>query len=379
MRTSLAWILLALEATQAFLAPPVRPLRSIATARRGGEIRAATGVDPARDPSDVTVAVAGATGYIGRAVVRECVRRGYKTLALVREESADRAQSSADLKGSEIVKTELSSTSTLSENVFGKQKVDVVISCIASRSGVPEDAWRVDHGANVNLLDAALASGNKPAHFVMLSAFCVRKPELVFQHAKLKFEEYLRSKSDELVHTIVRPTAFFKSVSGQLEIVQKGYPYVMFGDGEICRCNPISESELAMFIVNSIGDRGMHNRVMDVGGPDEGLTPKEQAELLFAATGKEPNYIRVPIGLFDGIIGVIDFFAKFLPQAADAAELARIGKYYAVEDMWTLKPEEKFGRITLKDHFERIAREGQEYDPFTTMFASSEQKSVQSR
>jgi divinyl chlorophyllide a 8-vinyl-reductase len=97
------------------------------------------------------------------------------------------------------------------------------------------------------------------------------------------------------------------------------------------RCNPISESELAMFIVNSIGDRGMHNRVMDVGGPDEGLTPKEQAELLFAATGKEPNYIRVPIGLFDGIIGVIDFFAKFLPQAADAAELARIGAFGRVD------------------------------------------------
>lgn len=32
-----------------------------------------------KPPSELTVAVAGATGYIGKAVVRECVRRGYKT------------------------------------------------------------------------------------------------------------------------------------------------------------------------------------------------------------------------------------------------------------------------------------------------------------
>lgn len=84
-----------------------------------------------------------------------------------------------------------------------------------------------------------------------------------------------------LQSTIIRPTAFFKSVSGQLEIVQKGYPYVMFGDGEICACNPISEADLATYIVNSIDEKGMHHQVLDVGGPDEGLTPKRQAEILF--------------------------------------------------------------------------------------------------
>ena len=198
-------------------------------------------------------------------------------------------------------------------------------------------------------------------------------PTRQFQHAKLKFENYLRAKTDSVAHTIVRPTAFFKSVSGQLEIVQKGYPYVMFGDGEICSCNPISEADLATYIVNAIQDRAMHNQVLDVGGPDAGLTPKQQAELLFDVVGREPKYIRVPIGLFDAIIGAFDFFAQFSKGARDGAELARIGKYYAVEDMLTTKPAEKFGVITLRDHFERIARDGQEYDPYTTMFSSKKQ------
>ena len=54
----------------------------------------------------------------------------------------------------------------------------------------------------------------------------------------------------------------------------------------------------------------------------------------------------------------------------DAAELGRIGKYYAVEDMLTTEPKEKYGKITLRQHYERIAKEGQEYDPYTTMFSA---------
>jgi NAD(P)-dependent dehydrogenase (short-subunit alcohol dehydrogenase family) len=34
-----------------------------------------------------TAVVAGATGYIGKSVVRESVRQGYKTIALVRDKS----------------------------------------------------------------------------------------------------------------------------------------------------------------------------------------------------------------------------------------------------------------------------------------------------
>lgn len=52
--------------------------------------------------AQLTVAVAGATGYIGKAVVRECVRRGFKTKAYVREESMERAKTLDYLKGAEV-------------------------------------------------------------------------------------------------------------------------------------------------------------------------------------------------------------------------------------------------------------------------------------
>jgi len=37
----------------------------------------------------------------------------------------------------------------------------------------------------------------------------------------------------------------------------------------------------------------------------------------------------------------------------------RIGKYYAVEDMLTKDPSEKYGRTTLRQHYEYVAENGQ--------------------
>ena len=33
----------------------------------------------------------------------------------------------------------------------------------------------------------------------------------------------------------------FIAILGQLELLQQGWPFVMFGDGTMCKCNPIAE------------------------------------------------------------------------------------------------------------------------------------------
>ena len=244
-----------------------------------------------------------------------------------------------------------------------------MVSCLASRSGVKKDAYLIDYQATLNCLEAGRACQAK--HFVLLSAFCVKNPWLQFQQAKLKFEAALREQSD-MTYTIVRPTAFFKSVSGQLEVVQSGAPFVMFGDGEVTRCNPIAESDLATYLMDSITDPARKNQVINLGGPDDPITMKKQGHMLFEATGMEPKFINAPLWLFDVIINGLQFLADVtgLESLEDAAETGRIGKYYAVEDMLTTEPHEKYGTITLQEHYNRIAVEGQEYDPYTAMFSS---------
>jgi divinyl chlorophyllide a 8-vinyl-reductase len=91
--------------------------------------------------------------------------------------------------------------------------------------------------------------------------------------------------------------------------------------------------------------------------------------MLFKALGVEPKYSRLPVWIFDQCIDTLQWLADITGsgQLENAAELGRIGKYYAVEDMVTDKPEEMYGTITLQEHFNRIATEGQDYDPYVTM------------
>ncbi|KAL3792957.1 hypothetical protein HJC23_010970 [Cyclotella cryptica] len=330
--------------------------------------------------------IAGATGYIGKSTVRESVRQGYKTVALVRDKKKVESEEGKQLyatffEGADVVECDVCDPENLTEafkEISSRYNgnIDAVVSCLASRSGIKKDAYAIDYQATLNCLESGRAVGAR--HFVLLSAFCVKNPWLQFQQAKLKFEAALQEQKD-MTYSIVRPTAFFKSVSGQLEVIQSGAPFVMFGDGEVTRCNPISEADLATYLIDCISDKSRLNKIINLGGPDEPLTMKKQGEMLYAAIGKEPNFFYAPLWLFDVIIDSLQWVADTFKSEKfeNAAELGRIGKYYAVEDMLTTDPSEKFGTMTLQEHYNKIAVEGQEYDPYTTMFAKAPAKKVE--
>lgn len=164
------------------------------------------------------------------------------------------------------------------------------------------------------------------SHFVLLSAICVQKPLLEFQRAKLKFEAALmvpapplpplRGDQDakDITYSIVRPTSYFKSLAGQVDVVKGGGPYVMFGDGQLTACKPISESDLASFMADAVTERKMMNEILPIGGPGAALTPLEQAAMIFKYAKKKQKTVAVPVGLMDGIIGFFEFLEKFFPN-----------------------------------------------------------------
>ena len=52
----------------------------------------------------------------------------------------------------------------------------------------------------------------------------------------------------------------------QVENVKKGFPYIMFGDGHLASCKPISEADLASFMADCIEDEQKINQVLPIGG-----------------------------------------------------------------------------------------------------------------
>ncbi len=305
--------------------------------------------------------VVGATGYIGRAVVRELVSRDWQVVALVRQLSADPIVQQA-LAGAELRVCDLADTASLQQRGLRSDHFDAVFSCIASRSGSPEDAWRVEHDMNATLLDAVGARCN---HFVLLSAICVQKPMLEFQRAKLAFESRLQQSG--LRYTIVRPTAFFKSLAGQIERLRKGKPYLIFGDGELTACKPIAETDLACFLCDCIDDSSRHQKVLPIGGPGPAITPRQQGALLFELMGQPERFKSVPLKLFDSIIFTLSSLSRLLPPLRAKAEFARIGRYYASESMllWDAEQESysaeatpEFGEKTLRDFYQHALEKG---------------------
>jgi len=314
--------------------------------------------------------VAGATGYIGRHTVRELVARGHEVVAFARPRSGVGGRSPEEetrrqLAGAEVRFGDVTDPSSLAGEGFRGEPFDAVVSCLASRTGAPDDAWRVDHQANLHLLEAA--RGAEVRHFVLLSAICVQKPLLAFQHAKLAFEEALAASG--ITWSIVRPTAFFKSLAGQVESVKQGKPFTVFGDGTLTACKPISERDLARFMADCLEDPARQNAVLPVGGPGPAITPRQQGVMLAELSGGAPRFRQVPVALMDAIIGVLGLLGRVAPGLREKAEFARIGRYYGTESMlvWDAargrydeEATPSFGEDTLRAFYARVLEEGLE-------------------
>ncbi len=288
-------------------------------------------VEPARSPVPRRILMLGATGTIGRATVKALLARGHAVICPVRNPGLASAFLPA---GAELRPCDVTDAQSLRKEGLRSEKFDALVSCLASRSGAPADAWAIDHGAHLVALAAGRDAGVRQV--VLLSAICVQKPLLAFQHAKLAFETALEQSG--LTYSIVRPTAYFKSLSGQLGRLRAGKPFLIFGNGELTACKPISDADLAAYLAGCLDEEARWNRILPVGGPGPALTPREQGELLFAALGQAPRFRSVPVGLLDGIIALLSLAGRFSARLADKAELARIGRYYATESMLVLDP-----------------------------------------
>lgn len=297
------------------------------------------------------VLLLGGTGTIGRATAAALAAAGHDVVALVRgdTERGDMVLPDCRMHRGDVTRDGVA-------DALAGSPCDAVVSCLASRTGAPADTWAIDHAAQSRALQAAVAHNVR--HFVVLSAICVQKPLLAFQRAKLAFEAELQAAPIDW--TIVRATAFFKSLSGQVARVQAGKPFLVFGDGRLTACKPISDADLGRFLALCLTDPSRRNRILPIGGPGPAITPRDQAAMLERLTGQPVRVKQVPIALMDTIIAGLSLAGRLSPALRAKAELARIGRYYATESMlvwdaararYDADATPSFGAETLANHY----------------------------
>ena len=156
----------ALSSRVTFRAAPVRGAKAVsskATARaaplRNVTTRASI-ADLPKENKDCKVLVVGGTGYIGKFVVRELCAQGYDVTAFVRDKSGiggktDASGAKSLFPDASVKFGSVGDCDSIRANAFDDTKYDVVVSCLASRTGGIKDSWDIDYQATKNVLDVA--------------------------------------------------------------------------------------------------------------------------------------------------------------------------------------------------------------------------------
>jgi uncharacterized protein YbjT (DUF2867 family) len=240
------------------------------------------------------VLVAGATGYLGRYLVKESKNQGYHVSALARNTNKI---SDLDEYIDDLIHAEVTNPDSLKGIC---EDIDYVISSVGiSRQKDGLTFMDVDYRGNRNLLDEAVRSGVSKFIFVsVINAHLMKDLKVI--EAKEKFVNELIDSG--LDYAVIRPTGFFSDMLEFLNMAKKG-KVSLFGNGEN-KINPIHGSDLAEVCVKAIaGD----DKEINVGGP-ETFKYKEIGELTFKVLNRKPKISLMPEWLIKIIITLMRVF-----------------------------------------------------------------------
>ncbi|MFD2556060.1 SDR family oxidoreductase [Sphingobacterium tabacisoli] len=233
------------------------------------------------------VLLAGATGYLGRYLLKELKKQGYWVRVLIRSEIQRHHVPLAD----EVFIGEITDPGTLRGIA---ESIDVVISTIGiTRQKDGLTYMDVDYQGNMNLLHEARSTSVNYFQYISAINGDKRRHLKIFQ-AKESFVDQL--KTSGIDYTIMRPNGFFSDMHDFLEMAGSGRVY-LFGKGDK-KLNPIDGKDLASVCVSKIGGR---EKECIVGGPDI-LSQREIAVLALKALDKKIKIVHLPDFLRKAII-----------------------------------------------------------------------------
>ncbi|MGC1393961.1 MAG: SDR family oxidoreductase [Coleofasciculaceae cyanobacterium] len=237
--------------------------------------------------------VTGATGGIGRRVVRLLRERDLPVRAFVRLSSRYKE---LEQRGAELFIGDLRQERDIKKACKGVQY-------IISTHGSGGDSQELDYRANIELIDQA--KENDVQHFVFISVLGADRgyEDAPTFKAKRAVEKYLQASG--LNYTILRPAGLASNLLPLAEQFRQTGIYLLNGDGKN-RTSIVSTDDLAQIAVDSVNVEGARNQIFPVGGPD--ILKREDIPRIFGRLfNKEPIVINPPLVVLDGLRNVLGF------------------------------------------------------------------------
>ena len=241
--------------------------------------------------------VVGATGTLGRQVVRRALDEGHQVRCFVRS-----PRKAAFLKewGAEIVQGDLTSPETLKPALEG---ITAVIDAATSRPTDSLSIKKVDWEGKVSLIQAAAAAGVE--RFIFFSILDAETfPNVPLMEIKRCTELFLAESG--LKYTILRPSGFMQGLIGQYAIpILDGQSVWITGDS-----SPIAymdTQDVAKFAVRALEVPETINQTFPVVGT-RAWGAYEIIRLCERLSGKEAKIARLPLNFLRAMRKFLRFF-----------------------------------------------------------------------
>lgn len=184
------------------------------------------------------ILLTGATGFIGRFLVEEALRRGYDLVAAVRQTSQT---GYLDARNIPVVTCDFSSASRLRDQLCFLPRCDYVIhNAGLTKSLSPEEYFEVNAENTRRLAEALLQTGRIPEKFLLMSSLAAfgpgdpsggpvlrtttPGPVTAYGKSKLAAEKILAEKG--LPYVIIRPTAVYgpgeRDIFEAIKLIRRG-------------------------------------------------------------------------------------------------------------------------------------------------------------
>jgi nucleoside-diphosphate-sugar epimerase len=261
-----------------------------------------------------SVALTGATGFIGGAIAKRLADSGWSVKALVRDLA--KANSLARL-GVELVHGDLEDTAALRSLLLG---VQAVVHCAGVVRGIDLEDFSRINVAGAERLASLAATMDPPPLFVALSSLAAREPQLShYAASKREGEVALERFAGAMPLTILRPPAVYGPGDKEmlpllLLMMRQGIAPVL--GSAAARFSMLYVEDLAAAIEQSlvVGDSGRGVFALHDGRAG-GYTWSAVVDLAARERGKPVRKLAIPRGLLHGLSVVSHHWARLTGTA----------------------------------------------------------------
>ncbi len=288
------------------------------------------------------VLVTGATGFLGREVVRELLDRHHEVRCLVH--SPGREQFFSDRVVDACV-GDISDPNSLAPGFSRAEAVIHLVAVIRERRGATFD--QINRQGTANVVAAAQANGVK--HFVHVSAIgAANNPGYSYLHSKWLGEQEVVKGG--VPYTIIRPSIIFgegDEFLNTLAALVRVSPLVPVAGSGRTQFQPIDVADVARCVVLALGREELRGKLIEIGGPQQ-LTYNDLIRIVARTLGKRRLRVHVPLGLMHIVAAVLE---KVQPRPAVTIEQLRmisipnVARLGSVEQTFGFTPRPMEGNI----------------------------------